>query len=100
MSSRMFVAVNRITAPEQAIERMVEGFRRNAESLKDFEGFVALELWRGDGTLDAVSKWGSRVAFEAWANSDSFLASHGFARGQGGGAGAAVAYYEAEVVAG
>lgn len=100
MSRQMFVAVNRITAPAQAIDRMVEGFRRNAASLKDFAGFIALELWRGDGTLDAVSKWDSRESFEAWASSDSFLASHGFARGQGGSGGSAVAYYEAEVVSG
>ncbi|HZC04278.1 MAG TPA: antibiotic biosynthesis monooxygenase [Ktedonobacterales bacterium] len=103
----MFVAVNRITAPQQAMDRMVEGFRRNAESLKQFEGFLALELWRGETTLEAVSKWASREAFEAWANSDSFLASHGFARGQGGqqgaqgaqGGGATVAYYEGDVLA-
>ncbi|HEX8733030.1 MAG TPA: antibiotic biosynthesis monooxygenase [Ktedonobacterales bacterium] len=100
MSHPMFVAVNRITAPAQAIDRMVEGFHRNAASLKDFAGFQSLELWRGEGTLDAVSKWDSRAAFEAWANSDSFLASHGFARGQGGDGGSAVAYYEAEVVTG
>lgn len=105
----MFVAVNRITAPQQAMDRMVEGFRRNAESLKQFEGFLALELWRGETTLEAVSKWASREAFEAWANSDSFLASHGFARGQSGesgqsgqagqGGGATVAYYEGETLA-
>ncbi len=102
----MFIAVNRITAPPQAMERMVEGFRRNADSLKSFAGFIAFELWRGETTLEAVSKWSSREAFEAWANSDSFLASHGFARGQSGqqgsgqqGGGATVAYYEGEVMA-
>lgn len=95
----MFIAVNRITAPAQAMDRMVEGFRKNADSLKAFEGFLALELWRGETTLEAVSKWASREAFEAWANSDSFLASHGFARSQGGGGGgAAVAYYEGETL--
>jgi len=100
----MFIAVNRITAPPQAMERMVEGFRRNADSLKQFEGFIAFELWRGETTLEAVSKWTAREAFEAWANSDSFLASHGFARGQSGqqggqqGGGATVAYYEGEVM--
>ena len=101
----MFVAVNRIIAPPQAMDRMVEGFRGNAESLKQFEGFIAFELWRGEAHLEAVSKWDSRAAFEAWANSDSFLASHGFARGQGGqsgqqggqGSGAAVNYYEVVV---
>jgi heme-degrading monooxygenase HmoA len=101
----MFVAVNRITAPQQAMDRMVEGFRANAESLKQFDGFLAFELWRGETTLEAVSKWDSRAAFDAWANSDSFLASHGFSRGQSGGqsgggaqaGGAAVAYYEGVV---
>ena len=105
----MFIAVNRITAPQQAMDRMVEGFRRNADSLKSFEGFISFELWRGETTLEAVSKWASREAFDAWANSESFLASHGFARGQGGqqggaqqggqGGGATVAYYEGEVLA-
>lgn len=101
----MFVAVNRITAPQQAMERMVEGFRHNAESLKAFEGFLSFELWRGETSLEAVSKWTSREAFEAWATSDSFLASHGFARGEGEqqgsrqGGGATVAYYEGEVMA-
>ena len=102
----MFIAVNRITAPQQAMDRMIEGFRRNAEGLKQFEGFQSFELWRGETTLEAVSKWDSREAFEAWANSDNFLASHGFSRGQGGqagqgsaGGGATVAYYEGEVMA-
>jgi heme-degrading monooxygenase HmoA len=105
----MFVAVNRIIAPPQAMDRMVEGFRGNAESLKQFAGFIAFELWRGESHLEAVSKWDSREAFEAWANSDSFLASHGFARGQQGGqqggqqsgqqGGAAVNYYEVVVAA-
>lgn len=100
----MFIAVNRITAPQQAMDRMVEGFRHNAEGLKQFEGFIAFELWRGETTLEAVSKWASREAFDAWANSDNFLASHGFARGQGGqsgqqSGGATVAYYEGEVMA-
>jgi len=103
MNTRMFVAVNRITAPQQAMERMVEGFRRNAESLKAFDGFISFELWRGETTLEAVSKWASREAFDAWANSESFLASHGFARGQSaqqsGQGGATVAYYEGEVMA-
>jgi heme-degrading monooxygenase HmoA len=95
---QMFIVVNRITAPTEAMDRMTEAFHRNAGSLGDFEGFIAFELWRGETTLEAVTKWESREAFEAWRNSDNFLASHAGARsGQGGGA--AVAYYEGEVVA-
>ena len=93
----MFIAVNRINAPKEAIDRMTEGFRRNAASLKDFDGFIAFELWRGDDGLEAVSKWESRAAFEAWRNSENFLASHAGARG-GPGGGSAAAFYEGEVV--
>ncbi len=96
----MFIAVNRITAPKEAMDRMTEAFHRNAASLKDFEGFIAFELWRGETTLEAVSKGESREAFDAWRNSDNFLASHAGARGsQGGqGGGSAAAFYEGEIV--
>lgn len=94
----MFIAVNRISAPQEAIDHMTEAFRRNSASLKDFEGFIAFELWRGEAGLEAVSKWASREAFDAWRNSDNFLASHAGARsGQGGGS--AAAFYEGEIMA-
>jgi heme-degrading monooxygenase HmoA len=93
----MYIAVNRITAPQEAMDRMTEGFRSNAASLKEFAGFLSFELWRGESTLEAVSKWESREAYEAWRDSDNFLASHAGARsGQSGGSSAA--FYEGEVV--
>lgn len=99
----MYIAVNRIAAPPEAMDRMTEGFRHNAESLKTFDGFIAFELWRGETTLDAVSKWESREAFEVWRTSDNFLAAHAGARGgsqgAGQGGGSSVAYYEGEVMA-
>lgn len=96
----MFIAVNRIAAPKEAMDHMTAAFHRNAESLKEFEGFIAFELWRGETTLDAVSKWESRAAYEAWRDSDNFLAAHAGSRGgQGGqGGGSSVAYYEGETV--
>lgn len=93
----MFIAVNRIAAPQEAMERMTEGFRRNAPSLKEFAGFISFELWRGETTLEAVSKWESREAYETWRNSENFLASHAGARG-GQSSGSAAAFYEGEVV--
>lgn len=104
----MYIAVNRITAPQEAMDRMTEGFRRNADTLKNVDGFIAFELWRGETTLEAVSKWESRAAFEAWAEGDAFRAAHGgAARGQGGGGqqsggqggGSSASYYEGEVMA-
>ncbi|HEX9035842.1 MAG TPA: antibiotic biosynthesis monooxygenase [Ktedonobacterales bacterium] len=93
----MFVAVNRIAAPQEAMDRMTEAFRRNATSLKDFEGFIAFELWRGESSLDAVSKWESRAAYDAWRTSDNFLAAHAGGRG-GQSGGSSVAFYEGETI--
>ncbi|HEY0584457.1 MAG TPA: antibiotic biosynthesis monooxygenase family protein [Chloroflexota bacterium] len=73
----MFIAVTRIKAPREAQERMAEGFRRGGPELKRFPGFVGFELWRNDDTLEAVSRWESREAMEAYRASPMFGAHHG-----------------------
>ncbi|MBV9168607.1 MAG: antibiotic biosynthesis monooxygenase [Chloroflexi bacterium] len=71
------MAVTRITAPREAQERMVEGFRRGGPELKRFPGFLGFELWRNDSTLEAVSRWESREAMEAYRSSPMFGSHHG-----------------------
>jgi heme-degrading monooxygenase HmoA len=56
---------------------MVEGFRRGGPELKKFPGFLGFELWRNDDTLEAVSRWESRDAMEAYRSSPMFGAHHG-----------------------
>ena len=73
----MFIAVTRIKAPKRAQERIVEGFRRGGAELKRFPGFVGLELWTNDDSLEAVSRWESREAMEAYRASPMFGAHHG-----------------------
>src|SRR4051794_22474318 len=80
-----FVAVTRIKAPRQARERMIEGFRRGGPELKRFSGFLGFELWQNEDTLEAVSRWESREAMEAYRASPMFGAHHG--PGSSGGAG-------------
>jgi heme-degrading monooxygenase HmoA len=92
----MFIAVTRITAPSAAQERMVEGFRRGGPELKRFPGFLGFELWRNDTTLEAVSRWESREAMEAYRASPMFGAHHGPDTGSGGSA--EVVTFDAEVV--
>lgn len=107
----MFIAVTRIKAPTEHQERMAEAFRQAAPTLKQFDGFLGFELWRGADTLEAVSRWESREAMEAYTRSGMFRAHHpapSGEQGQGaahqgaahdGGSGAsASAHYEAEVV--
>jgi heme-degrading monooxygenase HmoA len=90
----MFIAVTRITAPPEAQERMVDGFRRGGPELKRFAGFLGLELWRNADTLEAVSRWESREAMEAYRNSPMFGSHHS---GPGGQSGQTV-NFDAEVV--
>ena len=109
----MFIAVTRIAAPAEALDRMAGAFRKAAPDLKQFNGFLGFELWRDTQTLQAVSRWESRAAMETYTRSSLFGAHHGGetgaqAHGEGqahaqtqtpaqGGA-ASAAYFEAEVV--
>jgi heme-degrading monooxygenase HmoA len=90
----MFIAVTRIKdVPPPAIDRMVEAFRRGAQDLTQFAGFRGFELWRTENSLDAVSRWDSREAMEAYRASPAFGAHH-----QGSQQGGEVAWYDAEIV--
>ena len=73
----MFVAVTRVKLPKEPRERMAEAFRKNAPDMKQFAGFLGLELWTNEDTLEAVSRWESREAMEAYSQSSAFRAHHG-----------------------
>lgn len=92
----MFIAVTRIQAPAPALDRMTEGFRRGAPELKRFPGFVGFELWRNEGTLEAVSRWQSREAMDAYRTSPMFGAHHGPGTGSDGSA--EIVQFDAEVI--
>ena len=92
----MFIAVTRVKAPKEALDRMTEGFRRGAPELKRFPGFVGFELWRNEDTLEAVSRWENRDAMEAYRQSPMFNAHHG--PGTGAGGSAEVVSFDGEVV--
>ena len=98
----MFVAVTRISGlPPMAISHMVEAFRRGAQDLKAFPGFVGFELWTAEGRLEAVSRWDSQEAMAAYRASPAFGAHHGSGSGDSGNPGtttAEVVQFDAEVV--
>ena len=88
----MFIAVTRVKLPKPALEHMAEAFRRNAGDMKQFAGFLGLELWTNEDTLEAVSRWESREAMEVYSQSSAFQSHHG----HGSGAGARAAGENAE----
>ncbi len=113
----MFISVTKIKLPKEPMEQMAQAFRRGAQDLKQFPGFLGFELWLNEDTLEAVSRWESREAMEAYSHSDIFQAHHsGVAGAAGHGAGghgatpahghgaagpgaAQIEYYNGEVVA-
>ncbi len=47
----MYIAMNRIAAPEGQEQAMIEGFKHAVPGMKRFNGFIGLELWTAeDGT--------------------------------------------------
>ncbi len=89
----MIIAVTRISAPAPALDRMAEAFRHAAGDMLQFQGFVGLELWRNNDTLEAISRWETREALDAYTASDAFRAHHG-GSAQGGG----VEYFDGELI--
>ena len=108
----MFIAVTAISAPPEQLDTIAQGFRRSAADLKQFKGFLGLELWRDGSSLQAVSRWETRADMEVYQRSDAFRAHHGGAEGAHGhgdaaaarphaahGGSGSTAEYDAEVLA-
>lgn len=93
----MLIAVTRVQIPKEQQGHLATAFRRGAQDLKQFPGFLGFELWQNDTTLEAVSRWESRQAMDAYAQSDLFRAHHGRSGGNQPPAGQ-IEYFEGEVV--
>jgi heme-degrading monooxygenase HmoA len=94
----MYIAVTTISAPRPALERMAEGFRRAAPDMQQFPGCKGFELWLNDTTLEAISRWESKEAVEAYAKSPVFSAHHPGTASGAGAAGGAVTYFDGEIL--
>ncbi|HEX6109110.1 MAG TPA: antibiotic biosynthesis monooxygenase family protein [Ktedonobacteraceae bacterium] len=95
----MYIAVNRIAAPEGQVQAMIEGFKHAAPGMKRFSGFLGLELWTAeDGTIHAVSRWASKEALDEYLKDDLFRHHHSGAGSEQMNAPNQVSYYSAEVL--
>ncbi|HLZ61361.1 MAG TPA: antibiotic biosynthesis monooxygenase family protein [Ktedonosporobacter sp.] len=75
----MFIVVSKIQAPAARKQAVWDGFEKAAPSMKQFRGFLGLELWNAedDDTVLAVSRWESKEAMEEYLNNDLFKHHHG-----------------------
>jgi heme-degrading monooxygenase HmoA len=95
----MYIAVNRIAAPEGQAQAMIEGFKHAAPGMKRFSGFLGLELWTAeDGSIDAVSRWSSKEALDEYLKNDLFRQHHSGASSEQMNVPNQVSYYSAEVL--
>jgi heme-degrading monooxygenase HmoA len=95
----MYIAVNRIAAPEGQKQAMIEGFRHAAPGMKRFSGFLGLELWTAeDGTINAVSRWASKEALDEYLQNDLFRQHHSGASNEQMNILNQVSYYSAEAL--
>ncbi|GCF10752.1 antibiotic biosynthesis monooxygenase family protein [Dictyobacter arantiisoli] len=75
----MLIAVNKIptTSAEQR-EAISKGFRHATPGMKQFKGFLGMELWtESDGTINAISRWESKAALEEYKSNPLFGQHHG-----------------------
>ena len=95
----MYIAVNRIAAPEGQTQAMVEGFKHAAPGMKRFSGFLGLELWTAeDGSIHAVSRWASKEALDEYLKNDLFRQHHGGTASEQMNVHNQVSYYSAEIL--
>ncbi len=94
----MVIAVTRIAATKEQIERMLQGFRHAAPSVRQFPGCTGFELWHNETTLEAVSRWESREAIQAYADSPLFSSHHPGMSGEQSASSGQVEYFEGEVL--
>ena len=77
----MLIAVNKVAGPDSNTEvrqRMIQGFTHAAPGMKQFKGYLGMELWtREDGTLLAISRWESKEALKEYTESPLFRSHHG-----------------------
>ena len=95
----MFIAVNKIAVPAAQQQAMIEAFEKSAPAMKQFKGFLGLELWTAeDNTILAVSRWESKAALEEYTNNPMFKQHHGGASSQQMNRSDQVMYYTGKIV--
>jgi heme-degrading monooxygenase HmoA len=74
----MYIVVNTISVPEAQRQAVIEGFKHALPGMKRFNGFLGMEVWTAeDGSMQAISRWNSKEAMEAYLQNDLFKQHHG-----------------------
>lgn len=100
----MLIVVNKIAdanISDEARQRMVQGFTHAAPGMKQFKGYLGMELWtEEDGSVLAVSRWESKEALKEYTDNPLFRSHHGSVASSGDteSRGSGITYYQANVL--
>lgn len=74
----MIAVINTLLVKEGAADEIVERFAGSMEHVRDFPGFVSMEILRSPdaGEVLVVTKWRDREAFDSWVGSEAFGKAH------------------------
>jgi heme oxygenase (staphylobilin-producing) len=83
----MIAVFNRLPVKKGAAGQIVERFANSRGHVRNFPGFVSMEVLSSEETEGAeevlvITRWRSRDAFDFWVGSEEFKRAHG--RGGGG----------------
>lgn len=74
----MFVAINRMTVPEEYREKFETMFKTRAHAVDQRPGFVSAQILRPSEGNDylVVTHWESREHFDSWNGSEEYKQGH------------------------
>ena len=81
----MIAITNSLPVKEGAADRIVEQFANSRGNVRDFPGFVSMEVLRSEAADEVlvITRWVDKESFDSWVHSPSFREAH--ARGDSGG---------------
>ncbi len=94
----MLIVVNTVAGPG-GNDKVVEGFKHAIPAMKQFKGFLGLEIWTAqDGSMQAISRWTSKEALDEYVNHPLFQSHHRRASGEQMNTPGQVSYYTGEQI--
>lgn len=73
----MIAIVNSLPVKEGAADEISARFAESRGHVQDFDGFVSMEVLKGEDEVLVLTRWRDRESFDAWVASEEFKKAHG-----------------------
>ncbi len=79
----MVAICNSLPVKEGAADRIIERFSTSQGHVRNFPGFVSMEVLKPEEEVLVITRWQNRASFEAWVRSEESARVHGQSGGEG-----------------